>query len=217
MKKIALLTFVSLFVGAMAFGAIVGSRHDLRSYGGACTGGNGTQCTTQVCVYCHTPHNANTDTRTKYLWNRNVNAGNYTVYDGTYTTPLASSTAHTLQCMSCHDGVTTAIGQMLNPPSDYTGQQDTVYVTGAVNLGSDLTNDHPIDLVYLTTNEGGPLPASTYNDSTTISPLQLFSLSGSTNVLTCATCHEPHNTTAFASFLRVTPDNSQICTTCHNL
>ena len=216
---VALVGAILLFLGNTGTAAIVGSSHDLRTYG---TGGP--QATTQVCVYCHTPHNANTDARLNptYLWNRNIRATDYTVYDATYTDPLTNNTPHTLMCMSCHDGATTAIGQMLNPPNDYSGAQDTVYVTGDADLdtgGEELTNDHPVDLIYLTVSEGGVLPDDDFFTSTSIETagIELFTFGTNSNVMTCASCHEPHNKTGLDSFLRVTPDNSQICTTCHNM
>lgn len=216
MRKVLILLLAFLVIGGIGvlLAQISGSSHDLRTYGVAA------QATTQICVYCHTPHNANTDTtRTSYLWNRNVRATDYTVYDGTYTDPLASNTTHTLMCMSCHDGTTTTIGQMLNTPADYDGSQDTIYVTGSANLGTDLSNDHPIDLVYQNSTEGGPLPSSDYNSSSSVTTagIRLFTFGATSNVMTCASCHEPHNKTGLASFLRITPDGSQICTTCHNL
>ncbi len=208
------LAFVA-FWGGPSLAGIVGSPHDLRSYGVP------TPATNQVCVYCHTPHNANTDPRLtpSYLWNRNVRAADYPVYDATYTNPLPQNTPHTLMCMSCHDGTTTAIGQMLNPPDDYNGSQNTIYVTGDENLGTDLRNDHPIDLVYLNSSEGGPLPATDYNSSSAITAagIRLFTFGANTNVQTCASCHEPHAKYNYPDFLRITPNNSQICTTCHNM
>ncbi|MCP2520126.1 cytochrome c3 family protein [SCandidatus Aminicenantes bacterium Aminicenantia_JdfR_composite] len=122
-------------------------------------------------------------------------------------------------CMSCHDGTTTAIGGMINTPSDYDGSQNTVYVTGDANLGTDLTNDHPIDLVYKNDSEGGPLPSSTYNSSSSVTTagIKLFTFGANTNVMTCASCHAPHNESGLSSLLRITADSSQLCTTCHNL
>jgi predicted CXXCH cytochrome family protein len=206
--------FLTAFSAGLSFSQIQGSAHDLRSYG------VGAPATNQICVYCHTPHNANTDvSRTSYLWNRNVRSTDYQVYDGTYTNPISPNSTHTYMCMSCHDGTTTAIGAMLNPPSDYNNSQDTIYVTGDANLGTDLRNDHPIDLVYLNSTEGGPLPSSWYHSSTNIQSagIKLFNIGSNTNVMTCASCHEPHNKSGLPTFLRVTPNNSQLCITCHNI
>lgn len=72
----------------------------------------------QVCVYCHTPHGANTDSNVAAapLWNRTYRATTYTLYNsqtlsGTATQPGPNS----LTCLSCHDGQT-AIDSIINMP-----------------------------------------------------------------------------------------------------
>ena len=82
----------------------------------------------QICVYCHTPHGANS-TAAAPLWNRTVTARNYTLYqdkdsgnepstlDSTYTQPGPNS----LTCLSCHDGVT-AIDSIINMPTQLSGE-----------------------------------------------------------------------------------------------
>ena len=60
MKKILVLVVMATLVATGSFaGVITGSLHDMQSFGGV----------NEVCVYCHTPHNA-TDA-TAPLWNRN--------------------------------------------------------------------------------------------------------------------------------------------------
>ncbi len=85
----------------------------------------------EVCVYCHTPHGANS-TAAAPLWNRTVAKRNYvlynqdqstsstTYYQGTgsglkYTQPGPNS----LTCLSCHDGAT-AIDSIINMPTQLT-------------------------------------------------------------------------------------------------
>ncbi len=77
----------------------------------------------QVCVYCHTPHGANTsaDAIRMPLWNRTINTiVPYKLYDKStmavganqvITAPGPAS----LTCLSCHDGVT-AIDSIINMP-----------------------------------------------------------------------------------------------------
>ncbi|MCF6337263.1 MAG: cytochrome c3 family protein [Gammaproteobacteria bacterium] len=73
---------------------------------------------TEVCVYCHTPHGANSQINAP-LWNRTVNPGNYTVYDRPTTLGLEGRMnlpgPSSLTCLSCHDG-TIAIDSILNMP-----------------------------------------------------------------------------------------------------
>lgn len=71
----------------------------------------------EVCVYCHTPHGANTNVSIP-LWNRSIPATTYQTYDqlGTnvqqsYSQPGASS----LPCLSCHDGQQ-AVDAIINMP-----------------------------------------------------------------------------------------------------
>ena len=80
----------------------------------------------EVCVYCHTPHGANTTT-TAPLWNRTMKSNTYTTYtsmtiEGVVGTPGTSS----LTCLSCHDG-TTAVDSIINMPGSgkYLKAQET--------------------------------------------------------------------------------------------
>jgi hypothetical protein len=72
----------------------------------------------EVCVYCHTPHGANT-TVTLPLWNRTMKATTYTTYNQLGTSSLTQAVAqpgvNSLACLSCHDGQT-AIDSIINMP-----------------------------------------------------------------------------------------------------
>ena len=68
-----------MLVSGTALGGIDGTKHDLA---GKATGDNG-----EICVYCHTPHNASTDLAT-VLWNKGASA--VTDY-GTYTSSTMNS------------------------------------------------------------------------------------------------------------------------------
>lgn len=71
-----------------------------------------------ICVYCHTPHAANTTTAAP-LWNRTINANTYTTYDQggstTFTGTISQPGANSRTCLSCHDG-TVAIDSIINMP-----------------------------------------------------------------------------------------------------
>ncbi len=81
----------------------------------------------EVCVYCHTPHGANTTPNAlgMPLWNRTINydAGTYELYNMTTTLQLMGQQHETvskpgpasLTCLSCHDGIT-AIDSIINMP-----------------------------------------------------------------------------------------------------
>ncbi|MBL8343228.1 MAG: hypothetical protein JNL30_17310 [Rubrivivax sp.] len=155
-----------------------GTRHNLSATGPGSTralapasGG-----TSEVCVFCHTPHGASTadaggTALRSPLWNRRVPAGTtYTPYtsntldaqsitDGLNSTPGGSSKL----CLSCHDG-TLAIGNVnvlggranVTIAMQGTGAGGTVpagegTTTGFTrHLGTDLRNDHPISVTFNT-------------------------------------------------------------------
>src|SRR3990170_2107661 len=113
-------------VGKSANG-IVYSRHNLSSYGehyqatssvvgtSTATGIDPlTVITTEICVFCHTPHFGRTDTAP--LWNRGSSATGYVPYGTTVGgTSITSVGGSSLACLSCHDGVTT-LDNLINKP-----------------------------------------------------------------------------------------------------
>jgi hypothetical protein len=61
-----------LLAGFSVQAQVVGSQHDLTNGG---TGQGGTANTDQVCVFCHTPHGADTNAPVP-LWNKTSTLGN---------------------------------------------------------------------------------------------------------------------------------------------
>lgn len=69
----------------------------------------------QVCVYCHTPHAANTNINAP-LWNRTVRTTTYTLYtQQTLSQDTTQPGPNSLTCLSCHDGQT-AVDSIVNMP-----------------------------------------------------------------------------------------------------
>jgi hypothetical protein len=72
----------------------------------------------EVCVYCHTPHGANTNAPLP-LWNRTLRTTTYTTYSAlgtsTLTQPVTQPGASSLSCLSCHDGQV-AVDSVINMP-----------------------------------------------------------------------------------------------------
>ena len=73
----------------------------------------------EVCVYCHTPHGANTNAAAP-LWNRSLPTGTtYQTYNllntSTLTQAVSQPGAASLPCLSCHDG-SQAIDAIINMP-----------------------------------------------------------------------------------------------------
>jgi len=73
----------------------------------------------EVCVYCHTPHGANTNAAAP-LWNRTLPTSTvYQTYNTLNTTTLTQTVsqpgAASLPCLSCHDGQQ-AVDAIINMP-----------------------------------------------------------------------------------------------------
>ncbi len=145
------------------------TRHNLGSTG---TGTNTFDGTEAICVFCHTPHGADTSASVP-LWNRVLsNSSSYTTYDSLGTSSLDGAVAPvgsvSIACLSCHDG-TQAMNVMINAPGSggydpagsalagsWTGPAATASPVGSlnystasiVNIGTDLSNDHPVGIQY---------------------------------------------------------------------
>lgn len=121
----------------------------------------------EVCVFCHTPHASNADKNNPApLWNRSNSTATYTVYDSSSMDADMSASPQPGQpsklCLSCHDGTLdiSTVTSYFNPETrtvettiplknGVTTMPATTANTGTTsNLGTDLSNDHPIGFVY---------------------------------------------------------------------
>ena len=106
---------------------IANTKHNL----GTTTGGTGVNKfsgTAEICVFCHTPHGADTSAAVP-LWNRTLPApASFTTYDSLGTSSLDGKTAPvgsvSIACLSCHDGVT-SMSAVINAPGSGTGGDAT--------------------------------------------------------------------------------------------
>ncbi|MBF0212971.1 MAG: hypothetical protein HQM00_05310 [Magnetococcales bacterium] len=147
-----------LGVGSTDAATIKGSKHDLGSGGASQQGA--TSATTEVCVFCHTPHSANT-AATAPLWNKSLPGSTYTRYSSLNSTTIDGSNetvgSVSLACLSCHDG-SQAMDVMINKPGSggynssgaaYDGDDPMTNPAGKTPmLGTDISNDHPISIQY---------------------------------------------------------------------
>jgi hypothetical protein len=174
MKKI-LVAFALAAVASTASATIAGGSHDLTksSYG------NSTSL--PACQYCHTPHAwVVANVVGGPLWNRNaLTQASYSVYTSSGFTTTVTLGAASRVCLSCHDGSTMAA---VNNGTTPVGAQ--VAVAGYANVGTSLTNDHPVGVAYATTFVAGG-----YKDLASVTYVRLFS-----GAVECASCHEPHGT-----------------------
>ena len=201
MKKVIFLALALMLVMAgSAFAGIADTDHDLSS---GSAGAYATASITQICKVCHVPHNAGTIAP---LWSHeNSVATAYTTYD-TATMNVAQPTAISsvsLACLGCHDGQVA----LENFAGTTTG---TTVLTTAANLGTDLSDDHPISISYDDCADCEMIALATAQADTGI---QLFG--ATTDTVECASCHKVHDNT-LTPFLRSTVDGSALCLKCHN-
>lgn len=185
--------------------SMVSSPHDLSAGGGSAIRATNED---QVCIFCHTPHNASP---VGALWNRSLSPQAYSVYTSrSLDAKPGQPTGSSKLCLSCHDG-TIALGSVLSrqtPIQMLSGV--TTMPIGPGNLGTDLRDDHPISFRFdsaLASKDGhlrepSALPTQVKLDSN--------------RELQCTSCHDAHNN-AFGKFLVMRNTNSELCVSCHTV
>lgn len=204
------------------YGAVADTKHNLSSSG---PGEIKAEGTSEICVFCHTPHNANTDVSVG-LWNRKTQDPGitYTMYDGTTGVPNEES----MICLTCHDG-TMALNNMANLPNTLSDTFTAITMTGVgvdaagkmtsasyAYLGTDLSDDHPIGdwptgYVWNLIPVADIIAASTGHYYAT----PIDDGAGSYRI-ECISCHGAHNNVN-GSFLLTNNANSALCMQCHNV
>jgi predicted CXXCH cytochrome family protein len=140
---------------------ISATKHNLSSSG---PGTTKSSTESQICVFCHTPHGADTAQGPAPLWNKTLSGATYTPYSSSSLDavnvqgasagqPLGSSKL----CLSCHDGVM-ALGSVrilrgqatvIGGGTEVTMPAGSGEATGNTRLlGTDLTNDHPVSITF---------------------------------------------------------------------
>lgn len=188
---------------ARADESVVNSKHDLSTFG---PGPVRATSESQVCIFCHVPHNARPEAP---LWNRYNPQVYYRIYQSRTTDARIDQPGPTSkQCLSCHDG-TIALGLVRSEPAPI-DMTHTFMPTGRSNLTTDLSDDHPIGLRFDRTlaNRDPQLRAPQLVDSR----IHL----GERGELECVACHNPHNN-ELGNFLRITDRDGALCRTCHEL
>jgi len=163
----------------------------------------------RVCIFCHTPHHANSSPMDQTpLWSRELSNKTYDIYASSSlrATPQQPTGSSRL-CLSCHDG-TIALGMLKS--GKIIGDLSSPLPIGPSNLGGgkdepDLSDDHPISFPY-------PSSQSELQPSAVLPP----EIRLENGMLQCTACHDPHND-QYQYFLVV--DNkrqgSPLCVACH--
>jgi predicted CXXCH cytochrome family protein len=185
--------------------SVVNSKHDLSVQG---PGPIRAVHETEICIFCHTPHNAAPQTP---LWNRYNPRTHYRIYESSTTDArIDQPSGPSKMCLSCHDG-SMALGNVLSRPDPHPIVMTARTVPpGAADLTNDLSDDHPIGFRY---------DRAISNTDRQIRPPEVVTQDlplGSHGEVHCTTCHDPHNN-QLGDFLRVTDQMSAICVTCHDL
>jgi len=182
----------ALWVPAAPIAAsIQGSPHDLSAVAGGAT-----------CSFCHTPHGALPGTP---LWSHRLSTAVYRIYESSsLQAKVGQPTGASKLCLSCHDG-TVALTETVRGASG-----GTYIPPGGANLGTDLSDDHPVSFVYsagLTAQDPQLRPPLALP-----APLEL----DRSGELQCTTCHDAHDN-RYGDFLVMSNERSQMCASCHDL
>jgi hypothetical protein len=120
------------------------SRHNLGGFGRHIIAAE----TTEICIFCHTPHHTNQTDGIGPLWNRNSDQlTTFTAYGDTIGgSSIGTVLGPSLACLSCHDGVTT-FDNLVNRPG-----KDLGSVKGSWSFAEDGTDY--LSLSNLTTVPG---------------------------------------------------------------
>ncbi len=200
--------------------------------------------TTEICVFCHTPHAANMTTNLGVpLWNRTgITGATYDLYKSDYLiglqypSPVLLGGQSSRVCLSCHDG-TVALGSVVNAPGSGLGGAIQMAASGvnfaggmpltaAGNLGgvggTNLADDHPVGYLYLPGTAAGQDPeldgsrSFPWPKGVQLDPnvASVSGTPGSGGRVECKSCHDPHDN-QFTKFLRVSNEFGALCKFCH--
>jgi predicted CXXCH cytochrome family protein len=182
---------------------ILGSKHDLSAAG---PGPIKAVTESDVCLFCHAPHKGTGETP---LWNHTLSQATYIPYSSSTTRArIGQPTGASKLCLSCHDG-TVALGMISSQVAPIAMQNSlTVMPPGPSNLGTDLSDDHPISFVY-----DGALASADgeLKDPTTLISKVRLDHDGQ---MQCTSCHDPHDN-RYGKFLVQDNTGSALCLNCH--
>lgn len=196
-----LFTLISFYCISISAG-IVTTRHNLSVSG---PGSVKASSESEICVFCHTPHNASPSGP---LWNRRNPGGSYTPYTSSSAAANPGNpTGASILCLSCHDG-TIALGELNSRTTNVNVSGGPNMPNGPTNLTKDLSDDHPISFSYSSSQSAKP--AELVSPSSLNGAVKL----DSSGQLQCTSCHDAHDN-QFGKFLVKSNNAGALCLTCH--
>lgn len=243
MNKIIAVTTAFVLSSTAAFAVITGSKHDLSSTNPTAGITVKDSAQTQICIFCHTPHNASSS---NLLWNRtetNITA-TYNMYSSSTMSTIVGAAAAldngstSYLCLTCHDGTIADMNTntknfgSLTPALADTGTVGSTDWPSLYQIGrspnfstpvaqGDLRDDHPINFNYAAAQA---LNASGLKDTTTVTTNLTALATGkapfdASGKMQCGSCHLVHNEATGATppsyLLRVSESGSALCLSCH--
>lgn len=161
----------------------------------------------QVCVFCHAPHNTQ---GVRPLWNQDLPAASYRIYRSTTLDALPGQpTGSSKLCLSCHDG-TIALGSVLSRADQIRMVGGDFIPVGPTHLGTDLADDHPVSFHYTS-----GLAATDHQLASPTSLPSEVRLDAS-GQMQCTSCHDPHHNLN-GDFLVRRPEFGELCMACHDM
>lgn len=193
---------VSIVASAAAQDSVTAStnKHNLSTSG---PGPVKAQTTTEICIFCHTPHNSNP---VSPLWSQTLSSATYTPYSSSTmaATPGVPQGSSKL-CLSCHDG-TIAVGNLVSTGQIPMTGLSTGKLTGSSSLGMNLGDDHPISFV--------PVTSPAVRNPAAGSAVKLDA-NGQVQCVTCHDAHEMEIDPTTKKFLVMNNSASAMCLVCH--
>ncbi len=165
------------------------------------------QSESRVCIFCHAPHNTG---GVAPLWNRELPMSSYRIYQSSTLDALPGQpTGSSKLCLSCHDG-TIALGDVISRAQRIAMLGGEVLPAGPSNLGTDLSDDHPISFFY--TNAVASADQQLASPSALPPEIKL----DASGQMQCTSCHDAHHN-LYGQFLVMQPEFGTLCVACHKM
>jgi predicted CXXCH cytochrome family protein len=228
--KTAFAALLTLSAGTALAASIVNSKHDLSSNSLASVHN---KVTTDICTFCHTPHNA---VRPAPLWNRlppSRDLTTYVLYQPSETLSAAArnaqigSTSASLLCLSCHDGTLEELGSRMSlAPRGFTLPLPMVDTQGTWGTSGVLWDpartcvaNHPVSFDYEGARTEHPERLRTVAEVNAAFGMPagrsvFFLGTNGASSMECSTCHVIHDP-GIPPFLRKSTADNALCLACH--